>query len=363
MSEENKAKHEPTKEELEQLERFRKQYADCKAVGCADEQDLFNQYHDLAVKLLIDLSGKLELPPGPEPNIDEGYQKPGGWGANTDPLTWTVTGMKDDPSKFKVVDNSGKNVATEFKTMAGAQDFINDAKEGHIPPPTPGPTPSGSKDKFGIIKIMKDKAGGEFNEKFNLQEKRRNYQSGKASEDSVEYTATASSKEHNSDVEATFYTHINSFKTNESDSISDKLTGPNHSDGNCCWVIPDFDTGGSAKKTLETEKPHPQNHSVNPKPLTSIGGSIVGKWFGHKAISYVKSGERYVESWIHFPIDNIDTVDGEQSEWRQYIPTTKVGKEYVKANGLLTTCRIDGVKKGDPPNFKYCSVREIEPPA
>jgi hypothetical protein len=357
------------------LENARVKYEDCKAVGCADEQAFFNEYHNVAVSLLIDLSGKLDPPPPIE--VEHGYVKPGGWGAKQDPATWSVTNMKDPADQFKVVDDNGINVATNFKTKVGAEVYIKDAKgSGQCPagshfdpasakcvPDSPPPSGGGDKDQFGIAKIHKDKPGGTTNTVFKLEEKRRNYASGKASEDSVEYTATAKSKEQNSDVEATFYTKINSFKTKEPDSISDKLTGPNHSDGNCCWVIPDFMTDGSASKTLETEKPHPKNHSVNPKPLTSIGGSIVGKWFGHKAISYIKAGERYVESWIHFPVKNIDAVGLEQEDgWRQYIPTTKVGKEYLAANGVLTTCRLDGVKKGDPPDFKYCSVREISAP-
>lgn len=365
---------EPSEADKQQLEKLRVQYENCKKVGCADEQPFFNQYHDLATKLLIDLSGKLE--PGPEQEPDEGYVKPGGWQANPDPKTWKVVPMKDNPKKFKVVDDKGKNVATEFKTQAGAQRYIDNAKG--TPTPTacpPGqhrdlsgkcvpdsvPAPSGNKDQFGIVKIHPDKTGGETNIKFELEEKERHYASGKPSEWSVEYTANASSKDHNSDVEATFYTKINGFKTNEADSISDKLTGPAHQDGACCWVIPDFMTDGSASKTLETEKPHPSNHGVNPKPLSSIGGSLVGKWFGHKAISYVKAGRRFVESWIHFPVDNIDKIEDEQGEWRQYIPITQVSDDYIKANGTLTTCRIDGVKKGSPPDFKYCSVREINP--
>ena len=373
--------HEPTPEELETLEKFRKQYYDCKVSGCADLQDLANQYQDYALKLLIDLSGKLDPPAGPPVEIEHGYVKPGGWGAKQDPKTWSVTNMKDPPEQFKVVDDNGINVATNFKTKAGAEAYVKEAQNagqcptgqhldpasGKCVPDGPPPTGGSDKDQFGVLKIHKDKPGGTTNTVFKLEEKRRNYASGKPSEDSVEYTATAKSKDQNSDVEATFYTKINSFKTNETDSISDKLTGPNHSDGNCCWVIPDFDIlGKGSGKTLETEKPHPHNHSVNPKPLTAIGGSIVGKWFGHKAITYVKGGERYVESWIHFPVKNIDAValeqEGGDGGWRQYIPTTKVGKEYLNANGTLTTSRIDGVKKGDPPDFKYCSVREISPP-
>lgn len=357
------------------LEDARVKYQECKKAGCADEQKLFNQYHDIAVELLIDLSGKLDPPPPIE--IEHGYVKPGGWGAKQDPATWSVTNMKDPPEQFKVVDDNGINVATNFKTKAGAEAYVKEAKQAgqcptgqHLDPATnkcvpDSPPPSGGndKDQFSIAKIHKDKPSGTTNTVFKLREFERNYQSGKPSENSVEYTATAKSKEQNSDVEATFYTKINGFKTNEPDSISDKLNGPDHQDGKGSWGIPDFMTDGSASKTLECEVKHPHNESVNPKPLTAIGGSIVGKWFGHKAISYVKGGKRYIESWIHFPVKNIDAVGLEQEDgWRQYIPTTDITKYYVEAKGLLTTCRIDGTKKGSVPDFKYCSVREISPP-
>ena len=361
-----------TDEEKQQLEKLRLAYVKAQAEGSANLENAREAYQDYATALLIELSGKLD--PGPDQVPDPGYVKPGGWQGNPNADTWVVVNMKAPPDQFKIVDDKGVNIATGFHTKVGAQSYIATHKANPKPCPIgqhmnglgvcvpDGPPPTGTVNKFGIIKRHPDKVGGEINTKFVLEEKERHYRSGKASEWSMEYTATASSKEHNSDVECTFYTKINGFKTNEADSISDKETGPAHKDGACCWVIPDFMTDGSASKTLETEKPHPNNHGVNPKPLTSIGGSIVGKWFGHKAITWVQGGHRFVESWVHFPVDNIDTVANEQAEWRQYIPTTQLSDDYVKANGTLTTCRIDGVTKGDPPTFKYCSVREITPP-
>lgn len=357
------------------LEKARVKYEECKKVGCADEQDLFNAYHDLAVSLLVDLSGKLDPPPHIE--VEHGYVKPGGWGAKQDPATWSVTAMKDPPEQFKVVDDNGINVATNFKTKVGAEAYVKEAQgQGQCPtgqhldpatgkcvPDLPPPSGGGKVDSFGVLKIHADKPAGSFNTVFKLREFERHYQSGKPSENSVEYTATAKSKEQNSDVEATFYTKINGFKTNEPDSISDKLNGPDHKDGAGSWGIPDFMTDGKSSKTLECEVKHPHNESVNPKPLSAIGGSLIGKWFGHKAITYVKNGKRYIESWIHFPVSNIDSIGiGQEDAWRQYIPTTDISKYYVEAKGLLTCCRIDGTKKGDNPDFKYCSVREIAPP-
>jgi hypothetical protein len=357
-----------TQAQIDELEKKRVAFYHALQTGSAELDETREAYQTYAAGLLIDLSGSLdpttkEPPTTQPPKPTEGTPK--NVGANTDPEQWKPVHMKVPPEKFKVVDNKGLNVATDFTTEANAQGYIDYAvwlKHNDVPPVPPGPTvpPSGDKDQFGILKIKKDKPGGLFETDFKLEEKIRNYASGKPSEGSVEYTLTT--KGDNSDIEATVYEKINGFKTKESDSISLKLTGPRHSDGLCCWVIPDFETDGSGKKTLETEKPHPCNHGVNPKPLSPIGGSIIGKWIGYKGITYVKNGTRYVESWIHFPVINIDAIGTEQDKWRQYIPTTTMSKDYLKANGKLCTSRLDGTKKGDPPNFKYASLREISPP-
>lgn len=352
-----------TQEQIDQLETKRVAFAKALEAGSADLDETREAYQTYAAEILIDLSGALnpvttEPPATQPPKPTEGTTK--NVGANVDPEQWKVVHMKSPPEKFKVVDNKGLNVATDFTTEPNAQGYIdyfvwlkhNEVPPGPIIPPGPA---TGDKDSFGILKIKKDKPNGLFETDFKLEEKQRNYASGKPSEGSTEYTLIT--KGENSDIEATCYEKINGFKTKESDSISLKLTGPAHSDGKCCWVIPDFETDGSQKKTLETEKPHPCNHGVNPKPLSPIGGSIIGKWFGYKGITYIKDGTRYVESWIHFPVENIDAP--EQDKWRQYIPTTAMPKEYLKANGKLCTSRLDGTKKGDPPNYKYASLREI----
>jgi len=330
-------------------------------------------YQDLAVKLLVNLSGKLDVTPGPGPGSDDGYVKPGGWGASPDPNGWKVSAMTNPATEFKVVDGAGKNVATNFKTQAGAQVFIDKAKAvpggcpsgQHMDPATgkcvaDSPAPSGNKDSFGVLKIYADKPGGATNTAFVGKEMTRHYASGKPSEDSYEYTCKASSPDHNSDIEFTCYEKINGFK-DAPDTISDKLTGPEHQDGAKSWVIGLFRTDGSTADTFETEYPHPTYQKINPKPATSIGGSIVGKWFGHKMISYVKGGKRWVESWIHFPVNNIDNVAAEQDQWRQYVKPMTVEDRFIKANGTLTTSRLDGIKKGSPPDFKYTSTREISP--
>lgn len=363
-----------TDADKQKLEDLRLAYVKAQETGSAELESAREAYQDFATKLLIELSGKLDPPVGPDPGADSGYVKPGGWGGNPDPNTWVVTSMKDHPEMFKVVDDKGKNIATNFKTKEGAQAYIDKAKTGAACPPgqhfdpatqvcVPNPPPpTGNKDQFGILKICADKAGGETNIKFVGEEMTRHYASGKPSEESYEYTAEMSSPAHNSDVEQTFYEKINGFKSSP-DTISDKATGPPHKDGAKSWVIAEFATDGSSKTTYETETPHPHYQKIDPKPATSIGGSIVGQWFGHKHVTYVKGGKRYVQTWVHFPVKDINNVGQEQDGWREYVKTMTVGDGFTQARGTLNTSRLDGIKKGDPPDFKYSSVREIEPPA
>jgi len=359
-----------TKEQLDELERLRVVYANAKSSGSADLEKAREAYQDYATELLIGLSGKLDPTDGgggggttttqPE-KPTEGVVKQGG---NQDPDTWTINAMRDNPAKFKIIDHDSKNIATDFTTMANASAYIEYYKWLKANPGSGGEggggtvNPTGDKDQFGVLKIYKDKPGGETNTKFVGKEMTRHYASGKPSENSYEYTATASSNDHNSDVEFTCYEKINGFKSSP-DTISDKETGPEHQDGAHGWVIAEFMTDGSAKATYETEYPHPNYQKIDPKPATTIGGSIVGKWFGHKAITYVKDGARWCESWIHFPVTNIDNIAAEQDKWRQYVKPFKVDAKFTKANGKLTTSRLDGINKGSAPDFKFTSVREI----
>lgn len=358
-----------TQEQKDKLEKLRLAYFQAKQTGSAEIEPTREAYQDYAAELAVPLSGKVE--PGPDQAPDEGYVKPGGWGANTDPKSWKVTNMKNPPSDFKVVDDMGVNVATNFHTVLAANNYISkhvvnpsdclpgfhrDSSGSCVPDVTP---PTGNVDKFGILMVKKSAVSGKFETDFKLEEKKRNYASGKPSEWSTEYTNE--SPEVIQNVEATCYERINGFKTNEPDSISWKLNGPPHKDGARFWVIPDYMTDGSSKKTLEIEDPHPNNKGINPKPLTAIGGKLIGQWFGYKGISQqTKDGKRHVESWIHYPVTDINNVAAEQDQWRLYI-STDIESKYFKATGKLTTSRLDGTKEGNPPDYKYASVREIMP--
>ena len=72
-------------------------------------------------------------PPPPEPPTppvviqkpSEGIILHGGWGGNQDPNTWEPVPMRDNPELFKVIDNVGKNIATNFTTKQIAQQYID----------------------------------------------------------------------------------------------------------------------------------------------------------------------------------------------------------------------------------------------
>lgn len=362
-----------TQEQINELEKRRIAFATALEKGTADLDETREHYQTYAAELLIDLSGKLDpsvsdkpLPPADKepPKPTEGTPKEGG---NPDPDTWKTAQMKNPPTKWKVVDDGGKNVATDFATEPNAQGYIDYYvwhKHYDVPPPPPPPDgkppATGDRDQFGVVMIYPSTPANKVETGFKLEEKMRNYASGKPSEWSTEYTNVSSSIIQNQEV--TIYEKINGFKK-EPDTLSLKQGGPPHQNKARFWICNDFATDGSPKRTLEIEDPHPNNHSVNPKPLVEIGGSLIGQWIGYKGISYQNAdGTRHDESWIHYPVTNIDNVADEQDKWRKYMVYT-TEKKYSTFLGKLTTSRLDGVRKGDPPTYKYASIREIVPPA
>ena len=235
-------------------------------------------------------------------------------GRNKDPKTWKVTNMKKPKDQFKIVDDKGVNIATNFSTKAGAEALIK-WSINHVPPvpgpdpdpnPNPTPTPTGDKDQFGILKIAPDKPGGKTNTTFELEEKERHYASGAPSEWSVEYTADLG--ENLSDIEATYYVKINGFKS-EPDNISTKILGPSHTNGSGrSWYIGELATDGTSSKTLMTEIPHPVYFNNHQKANFSISESLVGKWVGIKMVTYLINGgkDRRLEMWLDYPVADIN---------------------------------------------------------
>ena len=229
--------------------------------------------------------------------------------------------------------------------------------------PVPEPHPEASKDVNGITKIYADKAGGVFvnSDKFTEEEFTRNYQSGKPSENSYENEYKSDQKLDN--IEVTYYVKINGFKS-QADTISIKTKGPDHQDGSGkAWYINQIMTDGGNEDNFQIESPHPENHDNHQPTTFTIGESLVGKWIGVKAISYLIDGgtDASIETWVDFPVADIATPP---NKWRKYIdvPSAKALEAgFIKPTGGNVLLRIDGTKKGDMPNVKYQSLREILP--
>lgn len=75
---------------------------------------------------------------------EEGVILHGGWGGKKDPNFWQVVAMRQDPSKFKVVDQHGVNIATDFSNRLNAQkyiDFYRFVQKDTVLEPKPVPSP------------------------------------------------------------------------------------------------------------------------------------------------------------------------------------------------------------------------------
>lgn len=310
-------------------------------------------------------------PTDPVKPAEQGVILHGGWGANPDPNTWKSTEMVNAKykGKWKIIDNKNINVMQEFSTKDNADKMIAWTITNYKTPTEPTdptkPVPDAGKDKFGIKMLYASKEGGKTIYDWTVRSKERNYASGKPSEWSCEYTAKTGTPPLN-EMEVTYYVKINGFKTHETDTLSTKIIGPGHTDGDGkYWYIFELETDGNSEKNFETEEPHPINHDNHQKVLFKVGESIVGKWIGVKVITYLINGgkDRRLEHWFDFPIADINNPP---NNWRMYIGFDDVGQldhgHWLKPSGDLVTCRIDGVKEESLPEFKYASVREITQP-
>lgn len=298
----------------------------------------------------VDLTQPLEVEAD---TPDNGYVKPGGWGASTDANTWTITNMKDTPTLFKIVDSAGKNVAVNFRSQAGAQAYI-DAHKGTTPPPPP--PPSGDKDQFGIRKIFPDKAGGQVNTNGSARYFTRHYASGKPDDPTVEYTVTMPSG-HQQDLECTCIVEMTGM--NHNDTVDWKTRGPAHQDGSGkAWYCIDQETnGGNSGTKFQVERPHPSMHDNSSK--VSVTGysppNLSSAKFGWKGITVnMSDNDVYIACWINMTPDD-------ESGWRKIWDVHDKGQitdgQITPPTGGNVQIRIDGIK--GKPLFTKGSVREI----
>jgi hypothetical protein len=308
-------------------------------------------------------------PPIPPGKPVEGNPKQGG---NQDPAVWHIVPMVDNPALFKIVDNMGKNIATDFTSSPNAQAYI-DYYKGQVvvtppgPPPTTPPGPLGELDQFGVKKIYPDKAGGKVETKFtNSGVGTRHYRSGKPDDSTIEYTNQAAGGAGIKFQECTGYLTMHGM--NHPDSIDWKVRGGHHGGSSApedmqgrCY---DFEvmTDGSNKKVLEKEWPHPSMHKANVTTLFNIGKDISSATFGYKAISFPTPDNKgvHMECWLD--LDGLDSTGKPINNWKKYWEASDTGQisnaPLVDPIGNYSFIRIDGIKGA--PDFRFFSVREIE---
>jgi hypothetical protein len=327
----------------------------------------FAKAHNIHLSSPVTIEPDRPVPPiDPDTKPTEGIPKTGG---NQDPNTWKVVPMKNPPTKFKIVDDIGTNIATDFTTQENAEYYIAYYKKHTVPTPEPTPTPTptpttGERDQFGILKIMPDGPGKRFETKFSLEFKTRHYSSGKPDEPTTECTNDAKQSIKNQEFTIAF--QITKFKTQD-DTASLKILGGRHSSSSpptgTCYDC-QLNVMGGTGNTLELERPHPKMHPAHKqaKPLFKLGESIVGKWIVMKTVTYTINGgkDRRVEMYLAFPI--IDINKPQDIVFRKYWSVDDTGQleagHIIEPIGSLSTLRIDGVEANGM-EVKYASVREI----
>jgi hypothetical protein len=251
---------------------------------------------------------------GPEVTEPEDKGRVKNWGSkDKDPNNWKVVSMKDDKTKFKVVDKDNVNVADNFNTKKGAQKFIDDAIANYKPteppvePPVEPPTqppidPNAKVDAQGVVMIYAPKQGGQvvIAKETNQKESKHN-------------TGTRSSLYSNKPYSANSGELTVGFKMNLSDNgeqCAPKLLSGGHGDDNpkegVCYAV-----GVNQNGTLHLAKEWPK-HPTTPKAYDQIkyldqnwkdlGGSIKDKKVFMKIIYYpVTKGDKtgmHIEWWF-----------------------------------------------------------------
>lgn len=291
----------------------------------------------------------ITLPPPPLlPKPAEGYEKPGGWGANKDPDTWTITRMKDDPTKFKVVDDKGKNVATHFTSKESAQYYIDyhqqiegEGEEPNEPgekPDVPIPEPEPPAQQEGTTVKGPYASTGKELQSTQRGPTTRNYASGKPSDETVEKNVKGI-KDRNHQ----FITYTTMHKIEHDDTMSQKAGGTHMGTG---WFVNsiEFESGLCG---IGVEKKHPTT-SHNDVKGGKIG-SILNKKIGMASVYFADQNK--VELWT-------DTGDG---KWVKQCEGVNVKGFNPKATIFECQLRIDGFEKGSVPTMHTAVVQPIAP--
>jgi hypothetical protein len=314
-------------------------------------------------------------PPLEEPT--EGTIKPGGWGANQDPNTWEPTAMKDRPELFKVVDDQGKNVATDFTTEDNAKYYIEyyqslvlDPEPDPDPIPDPDKPPVAGLDKEGVLMLFPTKAGGKEYYTPDYSYKRSSHgqaskpELGKIPRDTFTLTQVP--------FMVGEYTFIGKVDFTNPDDFSFKVGSKNHSgndpdgEGQCY----SFGISSDGKIHLSKETPrHPKTPNMDEHAKIVAGmpkslGSIDNKLFGCKGVVQFIDGGKNVKIDCYVDMDPVDVAGKPKNNWKLWWTATDDGSWenppqtfFAKGNDMTLYHRIDNV--GQKTVMLFGSARPI----
>lgn len=329
--------------------------------------------------------------PEPQPTPEDlGHEKEGGWGSTDDnPHNWSYTPMKDDKTKFKVVDKNKVNRRDLFDTEAGAKKFIADKiveydKKHSPPPPEPKPEPnpdnSQNKDKNGVIIMAKIKAGGETVSEVEVERSVHNQSNEKnIQRDSIYAKPNKFTK--NKTVNLATVAYIKT-KLTKSDQIDFKRCGGKHSDsgakqGRCYPVGIMVNLGKPTTGYIAKEYPQ---HSDTPKFIDKIKYAtfkeipdVNDKLIGLQTVGYVTPQNTYkILCYIDRSVMDKEPEDlvSPPNKWELFYTAEDKGdwegEPYLTNQGIenggdsmFVYGRVDHVSYET--KVKFCGGVEIEP--
>lgn len=332
----SKTKSEPLV--LQELDKIRKEVAELKKNSEAVKDAALKQrYDDFRKKYFRslkeedeDLDDDTDKPPVPEEDGRWQLHK----GGNKDPNTWKVVKMTRNENMWKIVDDSGTNIADLYHSEQNAQKAIDDAKAkadaGETPEPAPQPVPSGDETPYPAKspKMASTERGPTI----------RHYKSGKPDDNTYERNI----KEIEFDnYQAVFEIDGRGIEWEHDDNYSVKGGGTHMGTG---W----FDSGVgvfTGQCCLGVEPDHPSTDLCVEK-----GPSIGDQRDKVIKVAWVyRNGDNYQELWTN-------TGNG----WEKQVSATNLDNFNPESDVDEVQLRIDGFKDLDnPPKILQAFVTEI----
>lgn len=337
----------------------KKLYVAAFKAGSVTMPDLAREYHDIALDELLMIHGGVVPPPPPVcPTLPPSGRPQPAKGANADPHTWSAVVMRDDATKFKVVDVAGINVADLFDSQAHAEQYIQHFTCSDTPPPPPPPPcpPGQHRDASGNCvpdtpppppppggQVGPYASTGKQIECDIKKAGTRHYASGKPDDRTIEANSHG--------IEFTdyqFIVDVTMHGIEHDDTVSLKFGGTHMGSG---W----FDAGvsfNSGECCLGKEEDHPSTDlCVKRGPKI---GSILEKPI--KIAGVYRTATNHQELWTQRP--------GEQ--WTKQLEADDLGGFNPRSDEDETQLRIDGFDQGgstqgqgNVPSIRLAIVQEI----